>query len=107
MVSTRNQKKQSNPSPDHQKWEIIFNALKQMLRKQASQMDSLIEERRILQERIQLQYQRWRSDVRLLEDIIAQKQRQLSLSELKNLVEISKADSFLGSKKREALVNKL
>uniref|UniRef100_A0A803MRK7 Uncharacterized protein n=1 Tax=Chenopodium quinoa TaxID=63459 RepID=A0A803MRK7_CHEQI len=106
MVSTRNQKKQSHPSSDHQKWEIIFNALQQMLRKQASQIDTLIEQRQSLQERIQLQYQRWNSDVRMLEDIIAQKERQLSLSEFEKRVEIFKADFLLGSKQREALVNK-
>ncbi|XP_021769230.1 paramyosin-like isoform X2 [Chenopodium quinoa] len=105
MVSTRNQKKQSHPSSDHQKWEIIFNALQQMLRKQSSQIDVLLEQRQSLQERIQLQYQRWNSDVRFLEDIIAQKERQLSLSESEKRLEISKADFLLASKKREALVN--
>lgn len=108
MVSTRKMRhSSSSSSSDHQKWEIIFSALKKILQKQAQQLDSLLGERKLLQERIQLQYQRWNSDVRLLEDIISQKQRQLSLSELGKLVEVSKADLFVGSKQRDSLINKL
>lgn len=108
MVSTRKMRhSSSSSSSDHQKWEIIFSALKKILQKQAQQLDSLLGERKLLQERIQLQYQRWNSDVRLLEDIISQKQRQLSLSKLGKLVEVSKADLLVGSKQRDSLINKL
>lgn len=71
-MGTSKKKKPAQPSSDHKKWELIFNALKQMLRKQAVQLDSLLEERKFLQERIQIQYERWNSDVRLLEDVLFQ-----------------------------------
>ncbi|XP_019107663.1 uncharacterized protein LOC104905113 isoform X2 [Beta vulgaris subsp. vulgaris] len=106
-MGTSKKKKPAQPSSDHKKWELIFNALKQMLRKQAVQLDSLLEERKFLQERIQIQYERWNSDVRLLEDVLFQTQRQLSLSELGKLVEIAKSDLLVGSKNRSALMKKL
>ncbi|XP_056686575.1 uncharacterized protein [Spinacia oleracea] len=95
MVSTKKQKKIKSSSLDHQKWEVIFNTLKQMLKKQVSQLDSLIEDRQILQERIRIQHQRWKSE----------NQRQLSMCELEKFVEISKADLLLSYQKRDALVN--
>ena len=57
---------------DHKKWEIMFNSLKQMLRKQAEQLNSLIEQRTYLQQRIQLQFERWKSDVHMFEDVLSQ-----------------------------------
>ncbi|KAL2895470.1 Laminin subunit alpha-2 [Bienertia sinuspersici] len=101
--SKRRIRNRAQPNSDHQKWEIIYNALKQLLRKQALQLDLLVEERKLLQHRIHSQCQRWNSDLRLLEDAISQKQIQLSLSEFGRLFEVTKAELLLGSKKRDAL----
>ncbi|XP_057518044.1 uncharacterized protein LOC130798973 [Amaranthus tricolor] len=92
---------------DHKKWEIMFNSLKQMLRKQAEQLNSLIEQRTYLQQRIQLQFERWKSDVHMFEDVLSQMRRQLSLSVLGRSVEISKAEFLVASKQRSALFNQL
>ncbi|CAO2833833.1 unnamed protein product, partial [Amaranthus hypochondriacus] len=104
-----NAKKKINrsSSSDHQKWQVIFNALKQMLRKQAEQLDSLLDQRAFLQERMQRLLQRWNSDVIMFQDMISQTQRQLSLSEVARLVEISRADFLVAAKERNALFNKL
>ena len=69
-----NAKKKINrsSSSDHQKWQVIFNALKQMLRKQAEQLDSLLDQRAFLQERMQRLLKRWNSDVIMFQDMISQ-----------------------------------
>ena len=69
-----NAKKKINrsSSSDHQKWQVIFNALKQMLRKQAEQLDSLLDQRAFLQERKQRLLKRWNSDVIMFQDMISQ-----------------------------------
>lgn len=65
-------KKINRSSSDHQKWQVIFNALKQMLQKQAEQLDSLLDQRAFLQERMQRLLQRWNSDVIMFQDMISQ-----------------------------------
>lgn len=78
-----------------------------MLCKQQSQLDSLLQQRNLLEQRIKILYDRWVSDVRLSEDQVSLMRRQLALAELAKLVEVTKADLVNGSKQRESLVYKL
>jgi len=64
-------KKRAQVSSDREKWEVIFNALKLMLCKQHSQLDSLLQQRNLLEQRIKILYDRWVSDVRLSEDQVS------------------------------------
>ncbi|KAJ8439833.1 hypothetical protein Cgig2_029093 [Carnegiea gigantea] len=100
-------KKRAQVSSVREKWEVIFNALKLLLCKQQSQLDSLLQHRNLLEQRIKILYDRWVFDVRLSEDQVSLMRRQLALAELAKLVEITKADLVNGSKQRESLVYKL
>lgn len=64
--------KDSYVSSDRQKWQKIFNALVHMLQTQQTQVESLAKERKLLEDRIKFQYDRWISDVHSLQDQIAQ-----------------------------------
>ncbi|GMH18019.1 hypothetical protein Nepgr_019860 [Nepenthes gracilis] len=100
-------KENAQASSDHKKWEKIFSAFVQLLKTQQSQIKTLVEERKRLEDRIKIQYDRWVSDVRLSEDQISQMKRETELAELARLVDAAKADLMMGFKRREALCYKL
>lgn len=57
---------------DREKWNKVFNAMVHMLRTQQTQLESLAKDRKLLEDRIKLQNERWVSDVNLFQDQIAQ-----------------------------------
>ena len=61
-------KTRSQVSSERQKWEKIFEGLVKMLKTQQHQLETLAKDRKILEDRINMQYERWVSDVRLYED---------------------------------------
>lgn len=62
----------SKGSSDRDKWNKVFNAMVRMLRRQQTQLESLAKDRKLLEDRIKLQYDRWVSDVNLFQDQITQ-----------------------------------
>lgn len=68
MVTTGN----SHASSERQKWDKIFNGLVKMLNSQQEQLQSLVTERKILEDRIKMQHEKWVSDISLYEDHIGQ-----------------------------------
>ncbi len=64
--------KRSELSSDRQKWDKIFNGLVRMLQTQQTQLETLVKERKLLEERVRVQHERWVSDIRLYKDHIAQ-----------------------------------
>ncbi|KAF7803903.1 coiled-coil domain-containing protein 158 isoform X1 [Senna tora] len=98
--------KASDVSSERCNWEKIFNGLVQMLRTQQNQIQSLVNERKFLQDRITMQHERWASDMRLYEDQIADMKGILIFEEKKRLLEAAKAELLLGSKHREASILK-
>lgn len=63
-------KEVSEISADRQKWDKIFNGLVRMLKTQQTQLVTLVNDRKILEDRIKMQHERWVSDIRLCEDHI-------------------------------------
>ncbi|OVA18568.1 hypothetical protein BVC80_1831g105 [Macleaya cordata] len=99
--------KVSTISSDRLQWQKVFNALVHMLKSQQTQLESLVKERKLLEDRIQIQYDRWVSDVHLLEDQISQMKRDLSKAEMARLLEVAKSDLVVGFKQRESFLYKL
>lgn len=99
--------KDSHVSSDRQKWQKIFNALVHMLQTQQTQVESLAKERKLLEDRIKFQYDRWLSDVHSLQDQIAQMEMKFTVQEKERLVEAAKSDLLMGLKKREVSLCKL
>ncbi|CBI19864.3 intracellular protein transport protein USO1 isoform X2 [Vitis vinifera] len=99
--------KDSHVSSDRQKWQKIFNALVHMLQTQQTQVESLAKERKLLEDRIKFQYDRWISDVHSLQDQIAQMEMKFTVQEKERLVEAAKSDLLMGLKKREVSLCKL
>lgn len=99
--------KDSYVSSDRQKWQKIFNALVHMLQTQQTQVESLAKERKLLEDRIKFQYDRWISDVHSLQDQIAQMEMKFTVQEKERLVEAAKSDLLMGLKKREVSLCKL
>ena len=57
---------------DRQKWDKIFNGLVRMLKTQQTQLVTLVNDRKILEDRIKMQHERWASDISLYEDHICE-----------------------------------
>ncbi|OMO87416.1 hypothetical protein CCACVL1_09059 [Corchorus capsularis] len=100
-------KTRSQPSSERQKWDKIFDGLVKMLKSQQQQLETLAKERKILEDRIKMQYERWVSDVRLYEDHISQMKRDVELKEMARVLESAKSDMMVGLKHREAFLCKL
>lgn len=64
--------KRLKSSSQRQNWEKIFSALVRMLETQQKQLETLVLERKVLEDRIRMQHDRWTSDSRLYEDFICQ-----------------------------------
>ncbi|KAI4316938.1 hypothetical protein L6164_024862 [Bauhinia variegata] len=99
-------RKVSNVSSERRNWENIFNGLVQMLRTQQNQLQTLVKERKFLEDRIRMQHDGWASDIRVYKDQISEMKGILIFEEKKRLLEAAKADLALGSKHREVSIAK-
>lgn len=63
---------ESKASIQRRNWGKIFNAVTQMLRTQQNQLETLVKERKLLEDRVRTQHERWVADIRLYEDHISQ-----------------------------------
>ena len=59
-------------SSDREKWDKVFGGLVNLLKTQQEQLETLLKERHLLEDRIKTQHERWFSDIRLYEAHIAQ-----------------------------------
>ena len=57
---------------DREKWDKVFGGLVKLLKNQQEQLETLLKERKILEDRIKTQHERWVSDIRLYDDHILQ-----------------------------------
>ena len=62
----------SQVSNERRNWGKIFNALTQMLQTQQNQLETLVKERKLLEDRVKMQHERWVTDIRLYDDHISQ-----------------------------------
>lgn len=90
--------------PDLERWRKVFNALVQIIQTQQAQLESTVQDRRIVEDRLRMQYEKWVSDVRLLEDQIDEMKRDFLTQGLIGAVEATKANMVLGLKQRECLM---
>ncbi|XP_061357010.1 uncharacterized protein LOC133301395 [Gastrolobium bilobum] len=104
--TTKKAESSNASSSERRNWENIFNLLVQMVRNQQNQLQSLAKQHKFLEDRLQMQHERWASDIRLHKDQISQMKGILMFEEKKRLLETAKADLTLGSKHREASIFK-
>ncbi|XWS20949.1 hypothetical protein CRYUN_Cryun30bG0013700 [Craigia yunnanensis] len=105
--STMGAKTRSQVSSERQKWDKIFEGLVKMLKTQQQPLETLAKERKILEDRINMQYERWVSDVRLYENHISQMKSDSESKEMARALEAAKADMMVGLKHRDAYLCKL
>ncbi|KAM7260229.1 hypothetical protein ACFE04_015970 [Oxalis oulophora] len=91
---------------DRKKWDKIFNGLVTMLKTQQGQLETLTEERKIIEDRIKRQHQRWESDVLLYEDRISQLEMECKVQDMAAVMGAAKYDLLLGLKERETSLYK-
>ncbi|XP_042507670.1 coiled-coil domain-containing protein 158 [Macadamia integrifolia] len=99
--------KGSKISGNSVKSQKIFNALVHMLQTQQIQLESLAKERKVLENRILIQQDRWVSDVHILQQRISQMKMDISQLKLACSLEEAKSDLLAGLKQREAFLYKL
>ncbi|KAE8715273.1 Detected protein of unknown function [Hibiscus syriacus] len=97
-------KTRSQHSSERLKGDQIFQGLVKMLKTQQQQLETLAKERKILEDRFKMQYERWVSDVRLYEDHISQMESELQSEEMVRVLEAAKADMLVGLKQRKAFL---
>ncbi|XP_035538562.1 myosin-11-like [Juglans regia] len=90
-----------------QKWDKIFDGLVHMLQSQQAQVETLAKERKLLEERIRAQHERWVSDLSLYEDRISQIKGVLVVQEMARSLEATKSDFAMSLKRREAFLDNL
>ncbi|KAG6644640.1 hypothetical protein I3843_08G066300 [Carya illinoinensis] len=99
--------KGSEISSYRRKWDKIFHGLVDMLQSQQAQLETLAIERKLLEDRIRVQHERWISDVRLYEDRISQMNGDLLVQEMTHSLEAAKSDFVASVKRREAFLENL
>ncbi|GAB2228422.1 hypothetical protein Droror1_Dr00010260 [Drosera rotundifolia] len=99
-------KEDPKPSSDRTRWKLMFEGMVKMWQSQKSQIESLLDVRNQLMNRIQLQHERWAAYVRSLGDEISQMKRELSLVESERVLDATKAESMMGLKDTKALFYK-
>ncbi|GMY28260.1 ERC protein 2 isoform X1 [Fagus crenata] len=99
--------KRSELSSDRQKWDKIFNGLVRMLQTQQTQLETLVKERKLLEERVRVQHERWVSDIRLYKDHIAQMKEDMIMQEKIHSLEAAKSDLVMNVKNSTAFLEKL
>ncbi|WCJ35100.1 cytomatrix protein-related [Euphorbia peplus] len=87
--------------------DILFEGLVKLVKKQQQRLEDLLEERKILEDRIKTQQDRWVSDVRLCTDHIAQLKDSLTEKDMENSLLSAKSDLMVGLKRRDASILKL
>ncbi|XP_022144143.1 uncharacterized protein LOC111013900 isoform X2 [Momordica charantia] len=96
--------KRSKSSSQRKNWEKIFSALIRMLENQQTQLETLVKERKLLEDRIVIQHDRWASDTRLYEDYICQLKGDLVLRDMERSLEASKSDLNMSLKQKEGFL---
>ncbi|XP_076947810.1 uncharacterized protein LOC143619869 [Bidens hawaiensis] len=97
-----------NPSKDREdSWKKIFKGLVDMIEGQQRQLESLVEERKSLEKRFQLQQDRWGFDIKFLQDHISQMRRDSKIKDMARFVENAKANLIISMKRKEAIMNNL
>ncbi|KAL5557885.1 hypothetical protein UlMin_034096 [Ulmus minor] len=93
--------------PDRQNWHKIFKALTQMVKTEQTQLESFAKDRKILEDRLRMQHERWVSDVRLLKDQISLIKGDLLLKERASLFEVAELELAMGLKLTHERLEKL
>ncbi|TQD97933.1 hypothetical protein C1H46_016458 [Malus baccata] len=90
-----------------QNWQNIFNALVQLLRSQQSNLETMTADRKVFEDRVRMQEEKWVSAFHLLGDQIRQMKVDLELKEMEGSVEAAKLGWALSMKQQEAYTTKL
>ncbi|KAE8652126.1 uncharacterized protein LOC101210726 isoform X2 [Cucumis sativus] len=99
--------KRLKSSSQRQNWEKIFSALVRMLETQQKQLETLVLERKLLEDRIRMQHDRWTSDSRLYENFICQLKGELALRDMEHSLEASKLDLNMSMMQRGSLLRQI
>ncbi|KAJ4843665.1 hypothetical protein Tsubulata_010169 [Turnera subulata] len=100
-------RKGSSSSSDRAKWGKVFDGLVKLIKNQQEQLETILSERKLLEDRIKMQHERWVSDIRHYESQITQMSNDLTEKEMTCLVLAAKSELLTGLKQREASFNKL
>ncbi|CAH9067914.1 unnamed protein product [Cuscuta epithymum] len=98
--------KQDSPDLDKRRWRKLCDAMECMVRTQHAQLDYLLQERKILQDRIALENERWVSDVKLLQGEIDQMRDELTARKVESVAEAAEWEVILGIKELDIFLLK-
>ncbi|CAN1127284.1 hypothetical protein LINPERPRIM_LOCUS29531 [Linum perenne] len=100
-------KKLSEASSDRAKWDALYAGLVKLIKKQQSQLETLLSQREFLEDRLNKQHDTFVSNLRVYEHHFSQLKARLEEKEMEILMEAAKSELLVGLKQREAVVHKL
>ncbi|XP_068308314.1 uncharacterized protein [Pyrus communis] len=100
-------KERPDSASQRQNWQNIFNAVVQLLRSQQSKLETMTADRKVFEDRVRVQEEKWVSAFHLLGDQIRQMKVDLELKEMEGSVEAAKLGWALSMKQQEAYTTKL
>lgn len=89
----------NNFAPVRKRWDKVFDSLVDMIKTQKTQIECLAEERKLFEDRIKLQQERF-------QDQISRMNSEIGIQEMVRNVEAAYSDFMVGQKQREAFIYK-
>ncbi|KAK2971449.1 hypothetical protein RJ640_020855 [Escallonia rubra] len=80
-----------------QKWNKIFNALVHLIQMQQVQLKFLAKERKVIEDKLQLLYDRWVFDIKFHKESLSEVEKDREMEELERTVEAKKLDFLVGN----------
>ncbi|KAK3023786.1 hypothetical protein RJ639_043402, partial [Escallonia herrerae] len=89
-----------------QKWNKIFNALVHLIQMQQVQLKFLAKERKVIEDKLQLLYDRWVFDIKFHKESLSEVEKDREMEELERTVGEKKLDFLVGVKQKWAFMYK-
>ncbi|CAH2036764.1 unnamed protein product [Thlaspi arvense] len=91
----------SGNSSDRESWDKVFKTLVKILQSKQEQVESLLKDRKIIEDKIKAKHDNWISDVRNYEEQLSLVNREIETMKMMQLVETSKCNLLSGLKERD------
>ncbi|KFK44123.1 hypothetical protein AALP_AA1G218400 [Arabis alpina] len=88
-------------SSDRRNWDKIFKSLVMILQTKQDQLESLVKDRKMIEDRFKKQHENWVSDVRNYEDQLSLISKEIETTKMMKVVETAKCNLLVGLKESD------
>ncbi|XP_013737937.2 uncharacterized protein LOC106440750 [Brassica napus] len=94
-------KKSSGDSTDRKSWDKLFKTLVKILQTKQDEVESLLKDRKVLEDKLKSQHENWISDARNHEEQLSLMNREIETREMMQFFETAKCNLLSGFKERD------